>query len=68
VWEFQWDKPADYDGPELTEAIKAADAAASVAASAHVLTAATGSLLASSGVTASGTPLDASLSTWDVLP
>ena len=47
----QWEKPADYDGPDLDEITKAANAAAE-SASADVMAAATGSVLASGGAAA----------------
>ncbi len=52
---LQWQRPHDYDGPELDEVTHAADAAAT-ASGAHTLTAATRSVLAApSGVAADPT-------------
>lgn len=48
ILSFQWEVPPDYDGPEIEEAVKAADAAAE-ASGADALTAATGSFLAAAG-------------------
>ncbi len=55
----QWERPHDYDGPELSDVTQAADAAA-VATGAHTLTAATGSVLAAQPSAASGDSAPAS--------